>query len=73
MKVAKNKELARMLSSYPDIYESLTKLFNSEESVLSWLRKPSKPLCNVKPVDLLDSDPEKVRDIINRIATGDIS
>ena len=69
----KNNELAKVLSNHPDIYESLIKLFNSEELGLSWLRTPSKPLCNAKPIDLLNSEPRKVRDIIYRIQTGDIS
>lgn len=69
----KNKELAKVLSNHPDIYESLMKLFNSEESALSWLRTPSKPLCNANPIDLLNSEPGKVRDIIYKIATGDMS
>jgi uncharacterized protein (DUF2384 family) len=73
MKNKENQELVKVLSNHPDIYESLIKLFNSEESALSWLRKPSKPLCNAKPIDLLNSEPIKVRDIIYRIQTGDIS
>lgn len=73
MKINKNTELVTVLSNHLDIYESLTKLFNSEESALNWLRKPSKPLCNAKPIDLLNSEPGKVRDIIYRIATGDMS
>jgi len=68
-----NTELQKVLERHQNIYESLTELFNSEESALSWLNKPSKPLCNEKPIDLLDTEPEKVIDIIYKIQTGDLS
>jgi uncharacterized protein (DUF2384 family) len=67
------KELNKVLEKHPDIYKSLMELFNSEESALSWLGKPCKPLCDVKPIDLLSTDSEKVLDIIYRIKTGDMS
>lgn len=73
MKIIKSEELIKVLANHQDIYENLMKLFNSEKSALIWLRKPSKPLCYAKPIDLLSSEPEKVRDIIYRIATGDLS
>lgn len=73
MKIIKNEELTKVLANHQDIYESLMILFKSEKSALSWLRKPSKPLCNKKPIDLLNSEPGIVRDIIYRIETGDIS
>jgi uncharacterized protein (DUF2384 family) len=73
MKIIKSEELIKVLANHQDIYDSLMKLFNSEKSALSWLKKPSKSLCNAKPIDLLNSEPEKVRDIIYRITTGDMS
>ena len=70
----KNEELMTVLAKHQDIYKSLLELFNNhEESCLDWLNKPSKPLCNVKPIDLLSTEPEKIRDIIYRIETGDFS
>jgi uncharacterized protein (DUF2384 family) len=69
----KNSELKVVLVNNQEIYKSLMKLFNSEESALCWLKKPCKPLCNEKPIDLINSQPEMIRDIIYRIATGDMS
>jgi uncharacterized protein (DUF2384 family) len=70
----KNEELMTVLAKHQDIYKSLMTLFNKhEESCLGWLNTPSKPLCDIKPIDLLNTEPEKVRDIIYRIETGDIS
>jgi uncharacterized protein (DUF2384 family) len=51
MKVKPNKELIKVLADHQGIYESLLELFNSGESALSWLKKPSKPLCNSRPID----------------------
>ena len=70
----KNEELITVLAKHPDIYKSLIALFNNhEDSCLNWLNKRRKPLCDMKPIDLLNSDPEKVSDIIYRIETGDFS
>jgi uncharacterized protein (DUF2384 family) len=70
----KNKELMNVLTKHQDIYKSLMELFNKhEESCLSWLNKPSKPLCNIKPIVLLSTEPDKVRYIIYQIETGDMS
>ena len=70
----KNQELMMVLEKHPDIYKSLMELFNDhEDSCLSWLNKPRKYLCNKKPIDLLNTEPEKVSDIIYRIKTGDFS
>ena len=70
----KNEELITVLAKHHGVYKSLMELFsNNEKSCLRWLNKPSKPLCNIKPIDLLNTEPQKVRDIIYRIETSDFS
>jgi len=67
------KELSILLQNHPKIRKELLSLFKTNEVSLTWLKRPIRALNNKSPLSILNQDAEKVRDLINRIKTGDIS
>lgn len=56
-----------------ELLEDLKRLFKTNEIVLKWIKKPKPVLVNQSPLMLLQDEPHKVEDLVNRIKTGDIS
>lgn len=67
------KELSILLQNHPQIRKELLSLFKTNEASLTWLKRPIGALSNRSPLSILNQDAEKIREIINRIKTGDIS
>lgn len=67
------QELSMRLTNHPQIQTELVSLFKTDEAALSWLKRPIRALNNKSPLSILNQDAEKVRELINRIRTGDIS
>ena len=67
-------ELSNLLSNHPEIKEELLDLLKGDhEAAIKWLNKPRMQLLNETPLAVLETNPEKVSDLIFRIKTGDFS
>lgn len=69
-----HKEFDDLLRNCPEIKKEVLELFKKKEEVaLRWLKSPRIQLCGVTPASLLETDKEKVRDLIYTIKIGDFS
>ncbi len=50
-------------------------IFENEVSAINWMRQPNRALCNMAPLDLMDTEPGavSVRQVLNAIATGGVA
>jgi uncharacterized protein (DUF2384 family) len=62
-----------LLEEHPEIGTTLRGLFKKPDVALKWLLTPKWQLLDDAPVDKLESDPEAVTDLLNRIERGDFS
>lgn len=68
------KEFNTLLKNHPEIKKEVLELFKKEEEVaLRWLKSPRIQLCGATPASILETDKEKIRDLIYTIKTGDFS
>jgi hypothetical protein len=62
-----------LLEGHPEIGTTLRGLFKKPDVALKWLLTPKWQLLDEAPVDKLESDPEAVSELLNRIGRGDFS
>lgn len=71
-----DKSQTEAVVGFLKVWSQLMSLFkNNNDVVVDWLSKKKGPLCDIAPIDLLDtaSGREAVLDMIYRIRTGDFS
>lgn len=73
MKGNAKEEFDDLLNNHQDIKNEVLELFKKEEVALEWLKRARPQLLGVSPASLLNTDKEKVKDLIYRIKTGDLS
>lgn len=70
----KSQVLSDLSKKHPDVCRELMKMFEGNERLCDqWLSLPKRPLQNRSPLDQLEVDPENVRDMLERMKTGDFS
>ena len=62
-----------LLEEHSEVKITLLELFKKPDIALKWLLTRKWQLSDEAPVDKLESDPESVLDILNRIQRGDFS
>ncbi|MEW6992305.1 antitoxin Xre/MbcA/ParS toxin-binding domain-containing protein [Colwelliaceae bacterium 6441] len=62
-----------LLADQVEIKMTLLGLFKQHRLALKWLLTPKSQLSGDAPVDRLESEPEAVEDLLNRIQRGDLS
>ncbi|WP_392341937.1 hypothetical protein [uncultured Shewanella sp.] len=62
-----------LLEGHPEIGTTLRGLFKKPDVALKWLLTPKWQLSDEAPVDKLESEPEAVSELLNRIGRGDFS
>ena len=62
-----------LLEEHSEVKITLLELFKKPDIALKWLLTPKWQLSDEASVDKLESDPESVLDILNRIQRGDFS
>lgn len=67
------KMLNDLLEDHLEIKMILLGLFKQDKVALKWLLTPKSQLLGDAPVDRLESEPEAVEDLLNRIQRGDLS
>ena len=67
-------ELSSLLINHPKIKAELLDLLKSDnEAAVKWLKQRRWPLLNETALAVLETNPEKVSDLIYQIKTGDFS
>ena len=62
-----------LVENNPDIKKILLKLYLNSERATKWLLTPKYQLGGVAPAELLESEPERIMDLLNQIQQGDFS
>jgi len=65
--------LNELLEEHNEIKFTLLALFKQHDVALKWLLTPKNLLLGEAPIDKLESEPEAVIDLLNRIQRGDFS
>ena len=73
MKDNAKEEFDYLLHNHQDIKKEVMELFKKEEVALRWLKRARPQLLGVSPASLLNTDKEKIKDLIYRIYIGDLS
>lgn len=68
-----NELMSYVKDRHPNIYSDLFVLFKQTDTIVYWLNTQKPFLENRSPRELLQSKPERVADLLNRIKTGDFS
>lgn len=69
-----DKEILDYLEKeHNELLHDLKRLYKTNEIILKWIKQPKPVLVNQSPLMLLQDEPHKVEDLVNRIKTGDIS
>ncbi|ORT50234.1 hypothetical protein ST37_10075 [Vibrio sp. qd031] len=70
----KSQVLTDLSKKHPDICCELIEMFEGKEHLCEqWLSLPKRPLQYRSPIDQLKIDAESVRDMLERMKTGDFS
>jgi uncharacterized protein (DUF2384 family) len=62
-----------LLEDHVEIKMTILGLFKQHKVALKWLLTPKSQLSGDAPADRLESEPEAVEDLLNRIQRGDFS
>lgn len=62
-----------LLSEHAEIKEKLLKLYRKPDVVLKWLYTPKSQLNGKPPVEMLETEPESVLNLLLQIQEGDFS
>lgn len=65
--------LNHVKESHFEMYNELLNMYRDDTVICNWLTTPKPMLNNKSPIDLLDSEPEKIADFILKPKTGDLS